>query len=415
MSGEASRVRGWGVVAGCFLATGATAAVVTGFAVFYVAITAELGWDRALVAGAFSISSLVMGFSGPMIGWAVDRLGPGRVMIAGGVLVALGLAASSGVQAVWQYYLAFGAVASLGVACLGSVPQNVALAERFSHRRATVFGLTAAGAGAGTFTLVPLAQWLISTIGWRGAYACFAGGLVLVTLTLVVTLGWRPGRSVVSSSTPAPGSRDVRQSATALVRYLLRNRPALLLTAVVFCSGFQRTIMVVHFVPYLLTVGYAAPLAAMIFASSDLLRSFGGAGMGYVSDRVGARAMYVLSVACAAGAVLAYTLPIAASAVFAWGLALVYGLSSGGIQPSSAAIQASIYAPRDRGRLFGLTSMGYGVGAAASAWLGGYLFERAGGYQVVLMLASAALLLMAAGVWQAVAIHQRASGPRFAA
>ncbi len=60
------------------------------YSVILVALLHEFGWSRSVLAGAFSVFTLVHGAVNPFIGTLCDRIRPMRVMAAGGA--ALGLA-----------------------------------------------------------------------------------------------------------------------------------------------------------------------------------------------------------------------------------------------------------------------------------------------------------------------------------
>ncbi len=60
------------------------------FGVFFKPLISEFGWTRTLISGAFSISAIVQGLSGIIMGGLNDRLGPRVVMTLCGFLVGLG-------------------------------------------------------------------------------------------------------------------------------------------------------------------------------------------------------------------------------------------------------------------------------------------------------------------------------------
>jgi MFS family permease len=63
------------------------------YSVVLVALLREFGWSRSVLAGAFSVFTLVHGAVNPVVGALGDRLRPMRLMAAGGV--ALGLQGES--------------------------------------------------------------------------------------------------------------------------------------------------------------------------------------------------------------------------------------------------------------------------------------------------------------------------------
>ena len=61
-----------------------------GFGLLVTPLTAEFGWSRAALSAAFSLRTEVGGVAAPIVGFAVDRVGVRRLLIAGVWVVALG-------------------------------------------------------------------------------------------------------------------------------------------------------------------------------------------------------------------------------------------------------------------------------------------------------------------------------------
>src|SRR5690606_20766909 len=83
---------------GRFLALGLlalTLALVYGiwysYGVIMVALLGEFGWSRSLLAGAFSLFTLVHGAANPLVGWLCGRIDPPRLVVAGSVALATAL------------------------------------------------------------------------------------------------------------------------------------------------------------------------------------------------------------------------------------------------------------------------------------------------------------------------------------
>ena len=95
-------VTGWGIVTAAFLTFAVSAGLMHSYPVFFVAFLAEFGWGRAQASLAYSGSQLLTGASSPVVGMLVDRVGPRRLVLMGGILLALGLALSARVSALWH-------------------------------------------------------------------------------------------------------------------------------------------------------------------------------------------------------------------------------------------------------------------------------------------------------------------------
>lgn len=85
---------GWVVVAVAFVTMTIGVNTRTAFSLLFAPILDEFGWDRATIAGAFSIGFLASALYTPFVGMAMDRFGPrlvipfGVLMVAGGLILA---------------------------------------------------------------------------------------------------------------------------------------------------------------------------------------------------------------------------------------------------------------------------------------------------------------------------------------
>jgi sugar phosphate permease len=61
------------------------------YSVVLVALLREYGWSRSVLAGAFSVFTLVHGAGNPLIGHLCERRRPLGLIAAGGVLLGLAL------------------------------------------------------------------------------------------------------------------------------------------------------------------------------------------------------------------------------------------------------------------------------------------------------------------------------------
>src|SRR5262245_51205428 len=127
----------WRVLVGTFVTLGLAYGFWYSYSVFFVAFLREFGWSRSVVAGAFSVLVVGHGVSGPVLGWLVERFGPRVVIASGGVVLSASLFIGAHVTAVWQLYLTFGVLASLGISAAGWVPAVVLIRGWFPTRVGT--------------------------------------------------------------------------------------------------------------------------------------------------------------------------------------------------------------------------------------------------------------------------------------
>jgi len=139
-----------------------------------------------MTSGAFSLSWIVYGLLGIIMGRLTDRLGPRIVLTFCGSLVGLGYLLMSQITAVWQLYLFYGVIIGTGM-CGCFVPLTVTTARWFVKRRTMMSGIVLSGMGIGTLIMSPVTNWLISTYDWRQSYTIL-GSVILVLVILAAQL-----------------------------------------------------------------------------------------------------------------------------------------------------------------------------------------------------------------------------------
>ena len=103
---------GWWIVASGFVIQLLTAGMVLQtFGVYFVHFQEQFGWSRTQISAAFSIQQLETGIFGPIQGWLFIKFGPKKIVTVGVVIAGLGLMMLSRIENLWQFYVAFTAVA----------------------------------------------------------------------------------------------------------------------------------------------------------------------------------------------------------------------------------------------------------------------------------------------------------------
>src|SRR5215470_2172873 len=145
----------WVLLGASFVTFMVSSACMQSYTVFLVAFIEAFGWSRGESSIAYSVSQLIGGVTSPLVGVLVDRLGPRRLVLIGGVLLALGLLASSFVHALWQVILLYGIIMTLGANCLGLVVFVPLLSRHFVHNRGMAVAIVQSANGFAIATAMP--------------------------------------------------------------------------------------------------------------------------------------------------------------------------------------------------------------------------------------------------------------------
>lgn len=409
---------GWIIIGVSFLTIAATYGIRYSFTIFYVAMLKDLGWSRASLAGAFSVAMLIYGIFSPFIGGLMDRFGPRRLFPLAALVLALGMVASGYIQAPWHFYLTYGVLITLGLNGLGAVPHAPIISNWFILKRGLASGIIMVGYGVG-IVFAPLIQQMISRWGWRGAFPIF--GVIVAALVIPLTAifqrlhpqekGLHPDgleqedlerlkraygtRVDVSSIDPVWTSQDwTVRKALRKVRFW-----GLMLANINF--GFFMGTILVHQAPFIVDAGFSKMFAATILGLTGLVNAGGNLLWGTLSDRIGREWTYTLACGCAFFSMILLILVKGTSNPwFLYGHGILFGLGYA-LASLWQGIAGDLFQGKQYGAIFGLMTVGFGVGNFLGPWLGGYLFDTQGTYAVALTICLAATLLSSLFIWVA--------------
>ena len=379
---------------------GLTYGVWYSYSVFLVALLNEFGWSRSVLAGAFSVFTLVHGAANPFIGILCDRIGPRRLVIFGGVALGLALYANSAIGSPEHLYVGFGLVTALAVACSGWVPAVVLVQRQFMDRLGLSLGIVSSGIGLGMLAVVPLCQALIETLGWRAAWQILGA----ICAGWIVPAGWlllrdepKPVAPVAAPTAKAPG----RGAAPLSLSEALRTQPFWLLLAAFFFGNVCSQTLHVHQVAFLVDHGMAAMAAASVVGVVGVASVFGKTGGGWLSDRFERELVYIVGIAIMVAAVGA--LALVGTTPTRWG-AYVYAVLLGVGYSVTASLIPAMVSDRFCGPRFGLILgmglVGSAAGSALGPWMAGRLFDMTGTYALPFVIAAACGAAAGAAGWR---------------
>lgn len=268
---------GYVVVVAAFIIQMAMFGPRSSFGVYFKPLITEFGWTRALLSGAFSISSIVQGLSGIVMGHFNDRFGPRVVITLCGFFTGLGYLLMSQTNTAWQLYLFYAVLVGIGMGGF-FVSLLSTVARWFVKRRSVMTGIALAGGGTGGLIVPPLVNWLISARGWRTSYIIM-GALVLVIIVLVAQFLRRdPAKmGLAPYGGNQGGEKEVHLDTEGLsLKEAVFTWQFWTAVVILFCMGFCMITMMVHIAPYATDIGISAATAANLLAVTAVLHVTGG-------------------------------------------------------------------------------------------------------------------------------------------
>ncbi|MBT7757374.1 MAG: MFS transporter [Rhodospirillaceae bacterium] len=386
---------GWIVVGCAFVVLFLTYGVQYSFGVFVPAMVDDLGWQRASLGGAFSLYSLVYtGFS-LLSGRLTDTLGPRRVIGLGGILLGLGIMATSQITAQWQLYIAYGIVAALGMST-AYIPCNMTVVRWFHRKRGLALGVASCGASCGILAVPMLASYMIAHAGWRvGLLVLGASMFVLINVVARFMVrgpemkGLLPDGATDASLTdghdgaPVPDEADgwtLRQARKTVTLWMF-----LLAFAVVLLTV---TVPFVHMPFFARDIGLSAMGGAMAVSVTGLFALLGSIVLGALSDRIGRKAAMVLALSLQLAAFLIFV--VANGSVVLYVGAAAFGFFYGGVASLFPALVGDLFGRTHAGAIGGFI---FGCAGILGAWgpaLAGYLRDVNGDYRLAFILCACA-------------------------
>ena len=364
---------------------------------FLSPINTSTGLGIASISFAMAVAQLMWGASQPLFGAIADKYGPARVIVIGGLMLAVGTAATPFVNTQWGLILTMGLLSAAGAGA-GSFSILIgATAQRLpAERRAFASGFINAGGSFGQFVFAPLMQAIIASAGWVAAMLTMAAS-TLLTIPLALGMRGKKGKPAATSVGIAPAAAAAPAiSLTEQLRQAARDRSYLCLHLGFFTCGFHIAFLVTHLPGEVALCGLPAGVSANALALIGLFNIAGSLMAGALATRYRMKSLLVAIYASRALIIVLYLLaPKTALTFYLFAGAL--GFTWLATVPPTAGLVGKLFGMRYLATLFGMTLLSHQIGGFFGAWLGGLSFVRFGDYSWMwyadILLALAAALI----------------------
>jgi MFS family permease len=365
------------------LACGATIVTLSmgvrhGFGLWLQPITQAQGWTREAFALAIAIQNLAWGISGVFAGMAADRFGAFKVITVCSILYALGLFGMANASTPIMFALSTGVLIGMAQAgttyavIYGVIGRNIS-----ADKRSWAMGVAAAAGSFGQFLMVPTEGFLISHFGWQEALVILG-----VASLLMIPLSW--GLREPAFGGGAVLARD--QSIGQALREAFKYPSFQLLMAGYFVCGFQVVFIGVHMPSYLRDKGLSPQVASYALALIGLFNVFGTYAAGVLGQKLPKKNILAFIYLARAVAISLFLLaPLTPTSVYVFSSAMgVLWLST--VPPTNATV-AQIFGVAHLSMLGGFVFFSHQIGSFMGVWLGGYLYDKTGSYDIVWYIA----------------------------
>ena len=351
-----------------------------GFGLWLQPITQAQGWTRETFAFAIAVQNLSWGLFGIFAGMIADRFGAFRVIIAGAVLYALGLAGMALAATGMLFTLSAGVL--IGAAQAGTtyaVIYGVIGRNISAEKRSWAMGVAAAAGSFGQFLMVPTEGFLISSLGWQEALLVLSAAVLLI-----VPLAFGLREKTTPGAAPVKREQTIVQALAEAFKY-----PSFqLLMAGYFVCGFQVVFIGVHMPSYLKDKSLPPEVASYALALIGLFNVFGTYAAGALGQRMPKKNI-LAGIYFARALVIAIFIAAPLTPLSVYIFSAVMGtLWLSTVPPTNAAV-AQIFGIQHLSMLSGFIFFSHQIGSFMGVWLGGYLYDRTGSYDIVWYLSIA--------------------------
>ncbi|HEX5385634.1 MAG TPA: MFS transporter [Gemmatimonadales bacterium] len=393
---------GWWIVCGSAIGLFLSGVPITvySFGVFLTPLREEFHAGRAAISLAFTLHSIVAACCAPLVGRLADRYGARPVTVGSilllGVLLLSALTLGTHLS---QLYLFYALLGLLGIAT-GPITYSILISRWFDRRRGLALGLMMFGLGLGAIVMPPLVQRLITTLGWRAAFAAVGGAALAIALPVAAgVLVEQPRRKgLLPDGARAPAGADgVPARDPGLEwRETWRCGEFWLMVAAFSVVSASTQATVLHMPALLRDRGMTADAAALASSVVGIALLAGRTGSGYLLDRL--FAPYVSAIIfCLAAAGMAL-LAAGATGQTALAAGFMAGLALGAEVDIIAFLMSRYFGLRALGTAFGLAFGSFVLAGGLGVFLMGAGFDRTGSYRAPLVgyfaVTLAAALLM---------------------
>ncbi len=357
------------------------------FGVFLIEVVRDLDTDRTTYSLALAIQNLLMGL--PIAAMIADKMGHRPVVVAGGVMFAVGMYGTSNLETAGGLATTLGVVAGLGLSALSLATLLGAVGRVVPPgRRTFLFGIITAATSLGMAVLTPLARLALDAVGWESSFRLLAVSAALMVIDGLLL----PGAGIEGHS-PHTDERLRR-----VLERARRNRSYVLLVSGFFVCGFHVAFIAAHLPAFLEDEGLSGTAAAGAVGIIGLFNMIGSMVFGWLGDRYRKRTL--LTILYGSRAVLftlLLLLPInnVVAVLFSAAMGVVWLATA----PLTSSTVAHLFGSRYMTSLYAVVFFSHQVGAFLGVYLGGALFDITGSYDIVWMLAVGLAVFAAAVHW----------------
>lgn len=379
----------WVVVASVVLTFLGGGFYIHGFSAFVLPLTEEFNVGRAQIALVFSLAAVSEAVLAPFVGYAVDRFGARRMILAGIPIFALGFFLFSLAPTLLVVFLVVVPILSPGSNSGIFSPMATTVSHWFRRRRSIALSVGTLGFGIGGL-LVPFIQFFIDEFDWRVAARAVSIVILAVGLPVAIFLVRNRPEDVGLNPDGEPDDSPEANGAIAQLEEVdFTPREAVVTPAfwgIAFWFMLRMFVVAsvsIHFVPLVEDREFSAAAAAGLLSIFAVAVIPSRLILGALADHMPKHLL-----AAVLGLVQAVALVLLLGSQEFWHLVafvLVYAVSWGGSGANMlAAIRVDYFGRRSIATIGGLIGTVMMIGAIVGPFATGLVFDKTGSYNTAI-------------------------------
>ncbi|HEY1475615.1 MAG TPA: MFS transporter [Pseudolabrys sp.] len=333
-------------------------------------IAAEVGGARSIPALASALAWLGSGAGGIMMGRIADRVGTRWTVLAGALMIGVGLAVST-FGPPWPLWIGHGLF--IGLIGIGGInaPMYIYVSRWFDRRRGSALALISSGSYLAGALWPPVFERAIAAFGWRQTMLWYALAEIVVIVPLAAIYFHRPPEVIYPAV--AAGSAEKAR----VLGWPPNAVFAMMCAAAVLCC-IPMAMPQGHLVAFCSDLGISrsagALMLSVLLGTAFVSRQLWGA----ISDRIGGLATVLIGSTWQTAAMISFLLTQNEAGLFT--VAAAFGLGFSGIIPAYVLALRELFPASEAYWRIPTLLLCSGLGMAAGGWLAGLLYDHFGYY-----------------------------------
>jgi sugar phosphate permease len=382
----------WLLILGSVILAVGSGVLYHGFTVFFLPLKRDLALSSAAVSLLYGAARLEGGAEGPLVGYLIDRFGPRVVIIGGAAMAGVGLILLATVDSYFSFFFVYIFIVSLGYNAGFFHPIYAMVNSWFIRHRGFGFAAVGAASSIGGMIMAPFLSYLILDFGWR--LGAVIGGMIILVVAIPAAIPIRrspEGIGLDPDGRPPQGPIDENEGSPAIpptqldfsVREALRTWNYWLLFAAITLRILVTVPLTIHFIPILAWKGMSEATGAYLvslFAFCSIVTTL---ITGWLGDRWSKSLLCTVGVLPTIAAMIALVCSRTSESFYAFPIGLAITM---GTVPLNWALIGDFFGRRSYATLRGIMGVGYGIGTFVSPIYAGWIFDRTGSYENVLLM-----------------------------